>query len=165
MSKLYEIMGDDGLPTGRMATAKEVREEKLKVRYAQVLLFNARGELLVQQRSRLAKARPNLLDPSAAGHVEPGQTFLDCALMEMEEEIGVKTPLEFGFSYRGAWGFAEVFKGIWDGDVTIQPDEVERAVWLRLDVLDVIMRETPWLASDGFVSTYAIFRGWRKNDE
>src|SRR4051812_15803027 len=91
---LYEVMDDSGKPTGEMVHPREVFARKLKVKYAQVYLLNSKGELLVQQRSATANSRPNLLDPSAAGHVEPGQSYEECAHMEMDEEIGVKTKLE-----------------------------------------------------------------------
>lgn len=148
--------------TGELVTAAQVREQKLMVRYAHVYLFNSKGEMLVQQRPAMAKARPNLMDPSAAGHVDQGQSYEECAYNEMWEEVGVKTPLTKLFMYSGYWGFAEVYKGTWDGEITLQEREVAHAAWVPLDVLDGIMKHTPWLVSDGFVGSYEIFRGWKE---
>lgn len=163
MSRLYEVVDDAGNPTGELLPSQEIHARGLKVRYAQVYLFNSKGEMLVQQRSRKAGLRPNKLDPSAAGHVEVGQSFEECAYMEMEEEVGVKTPLERLFRYDGYWGVAEVFKGVWDGGIVTQEEELERADWVSPEALDTVMRHMPWLVSDGFVSSYEIFRGWKKN--
>lgn len=156
--KLYEVVDGRGELTGERVTAREARERKLGLRFAQVFLFNPKGEMLVQQRPFSVSARPNLLDPSAAGHVEIGQSYEECAHMEMWEEIGVKTKLTKMFGYSGHWGWAEVFRGEWDGKIVPAPEEVQNYAWLPLGYLDEVMRLTPWLASDGFVSSYVKFR-------
>lgn len=46
--------------------------------------------VLLQKRSANKSTWPNLYDISAAGHVDLGETQLDTALRETEEEIGVK---------------------------------------------------------------------------
>ncbi len=60
-----------------------------------VVLFNQKGEVLLQKRSRFKDKHPNLYTISASGHVGKGETALECAKRELFEEIGVRTELKF----------------------------------------------------------------------
>nr|WP_320051419.1 NUDIX domain-containing protein [uncultured Desulfuromonas sp.] len=66
-------------------------------RVAHVLLFNSRGELLLQKRSPTKDVQPGKWDTSVGGHVDPGEDYLQAAYREMKEEVGVSdvtlTPL------------------------------------------------------------------------
>ena len=53
-------------------------------RIAVVYVFDEQGNILVQER-----LDNGLFDHSAAGHVDPGETYLEAATREMEEEIGI----------------------------------------------------------------------------
>jgi len=67
-------------------------------RYAQ------RGlEVLLQKRSLTKTERPGMLDISAAGHVDTGESSIDAAVREAKEEIGLtieKETIEFAFRLR-----------------------------------------------------------------
>lgn len=57
-------------------------------RAARVCVFNESGALLIQQRSENV-LDPLLLDHSAAGHVDEGETYEQTACRELEEELGI----------------------------------------------------------------------------
>lgn len=57
-------------------------------RVAMVVAFNAIGQVLLQRRGRQV-LWPNTWDTSAAGHVDAGKTYLECAVAEAEEEVGI----------------------------------------------------------------------------
>ncbi len=61
-----------------------------------LLIENPRGEVLIAQRALDKKHDPGLWGPSAAGTLEPGETFEISVIKEAEEEIGLKdfTPKE-----------------------------------------------------------------------
>lgn len=59
------------------------------VAISSLLLENSRGELLIAQRSLAKRNDPGLWGPSAAGTLEPGETFLSNIIKEAEEEIGL----------------------------------------------------------------------------
>ena len=52
-------------------------------RIAVVYVQNDKGEFLVQVRE------DGLLDHSAAGHVDPGESYIDAAKRELSEELGI----------------------------------------------------------------------------
>jgi len=56
-----------------------------------VLVFNERGELLLQKRSANKDVAPGKWDTSVGGHVAPAESLLVAARREMQEEIGIIT--------------------------------------------------------------------------
>lgn len=60
-------------------------------RAAHIWVFNSRGEILIQKRSKQKFTFPDLWDTSAAGHISSGEDPLFSAQRELEEELGIKT--------------------------------------------------------------------------
>ncbi len=58
-------------------------------RVAHVLVFNRRGQLLLQKRSRSKDIQPGRWDTSVGGHLDPGEDYLEAAYREMREELGI----------------------------------------------------------------------------
>jgi len=65
-------------------------------RAAHVLVFNRAGELLLQKRSPHKDIQPGKWDTSVGGHLDPGENYLEAAIREMSEELGLsELPLTF----------------------------------------------------------------------
>jgi isopentenyl-diphosphate delta-isomerase type 1 len=60
-----------------------------------VLIYDAKGRILLQKRSMTKDMEPGLWGISAAGHVTKGQTDEDAAHRELKEELGIDVPLTF----------------------------------------------------------------------
>lgn len=125
----------------------EMRRGRLIHRASYVLVFNPRGELFLQRRTRSKDVYPGRYDTAAGGVVREGETYEESARRELAEELGVGgaalTPL-FEFFHEDAenrvWG--RVFLCIHDGPVTLQPEEVEWGAFVPLDrVLSLAERE------------------------
>ncbi len=73
---------------------KESRENIHKMgllhREVHVWIYNDKGEILFQKRAADKDTYPGLLDASAGGHVEPGESYEEAALKELKEETGLK---------------------------------------------------------------------------
>jgi len=69
------------------AQRKKVHVKRLLHRESAVLLFNKRSELLLQKRRD-----SGLLDFSASGHFAFNETYLQGAVREVQEELGLKIP-------------------------------------------------------------------------
>lgn len=70
----------------------EAHKKGLLHRVSVIYLKNDSGQILVQHRSKEYGGR---LDHSSAGHVDPGESYLDTAKRELKEELGVENiPLE-----------------------------------------------------------------------
>ncbi len=62
----------------------DAHQKGLWHRVSVIYLYNDQGEILVQHRA------DGRLDHSSAGHVDPGESYLQAAKRELEEELGVK---------------------------------------------------------------------------
>ena len=52
--------------------------------------MNDKKELLLQKRSATKKSHPNCWDISGAGHIRSGETVIEGAIRELNEELGIK---------------------------------------------------------------------------
>jgi len=131
-------------------------------RSAQVLLFNSTGELFLQKRSINKDEFPGLWDSSAAGHLAPGESYRQCALRELREELGIshagtltrlfKIPASMNTGYE----HCTVFKCISDSRITLQPEEVDTGEWLSPQSMD------QWVSNFPTRLTPAIRRIWQQ---
>jgi len=67
-------------------------------RSVHLLLFNSKGEVLIQKRSANKIWYPNLYTYSVSGVVE-NENYKNCIKREMKEEIGINTPVNLLFIY------------------------------------------------------------------
>src|SRR5436189_6175877 len=68
----------------------EVHRLGLQHRAVHVLIFNQRGEIFLQKRSMSKDTFPGSWDSSASGHLDKGESYDDCALRELYEELGIE---------------------------------------------------------------------------
>jgi 16S rRNA (adenine1518-N6/adenine1519-N6)-dimethyltransferase len=103
-----------------------------------MLIFNSRGELLLQRRSMWKDRNPGRWDSSAAGHLDSGETYAEAARRELREELGVEAPpLErigrLTPCEQTGWEFIEVFRGLHEGPFSPAPLEVETAAFFNME--------------------------------
>lgn len=97
--ELIEIVDENGQVL-RLAPRSEVHgNPSLRHRVVHVLVFNRKGELLLQKRSMSKDVAPGRWDTSVGGHVDPGESLLEAAARELKEELGVEAEPEFLYSY------------------------------------------------------------------
>ena len=94
MDEYIDIVTELGKPTGKTALKSEAHKNGWYHNTIHLWLYNSKGEILLQQRSRKKVIHPLLWDVSAAGHIDAGETFIEAALRETEEEIGLKLSAE-----------------------------------------------------------------------
>jgi len=118
---------------------------------------NGRGQVLVQLRSRTKDTNPGLWDTSAAGHVDSGEDYLQCAAREVHEELGIELAAdEFDRvgrlqpQQRNGYEFTEVFTVSSDQTVTLEPGEIEDARWVQPVQLEQWMGRQPQDFTDVF---------------
>lgn len=91
---LIDVLDEKGNPIGEAKTKLEIHEKGLWHAASHVWIFNPRGEILLQLRSKDKDSFPGLLDISAAGHIDSGETPLIAAIREIGEEIGLSVKQE-----------------------------------------------------------------------
>lgn len=95
-----------------------------------VVLFNSKGEIAFQKRSQTKDHYAGLYTLTASGHVSKGESYLQAVIRELKEEVGVKNiKLEFIskrlIEFEKEREMDTLFKGIYNGEFTIDSNEVE----------------------------------------
>jgi isopentenyldiphosphate isomerase len=127
--ELLEIVDFEGRVL-RLAPRSEIHgNPALLHRVVHVLVFNSKGELLLQKRSMLKNVAPGKWDTSVGGHVEPGESIRNAALREMQEELGITYEPDFLYSYTHTNHYETeivyTFSCIHDGSVSFNKNEIE----------------------------------------
>lgn len=111
----------------------------------------------MQLRSMSKDNGPGLWDTSAAGHVDSGESYLQCAVRELREELGVsvtESDLEFLAQLQpdrsNGFEFTQVFQVISDQQLILQKEEIEDGRWLTPQALDRWVAESPEQFTDVF---------------
>ncbi len=141
-----------------------VHARKLLHRAANVFVFNSRNELLLQYRSATKDEYPLTYTSSASGHLSAGEDYAESAQREMQEEIGIETPLErlekFPGTPHNAYEHTVLFRTFSDGPFTFDPVEIERADFFSLTEIDRMLEEN----ADGFTPPFRqLYRWYRDN--
>jgi isopentenyldiphosphate isomerase len=91
--ELLDIVDLSGNPTGEQLAKSEIHDRGLWHRDVHVWVTDG-THMLQQQRSLDKKIMPGAWDVSVGGHVGAGETYLDAAIRETEEELGLDLPAE-----------------------------------------------------------------------
>ena len=128
-------------------TRREMRAKCLPHRSTYILVFNLRGELYVQKRTRTKDVFPGYYDPAAGGVVLAGESYEEGARRELEEEMGIRgIPLrrlfEFYFADENTRVWGQAFHCSYDGKITLQESEVESGAFIEVrEILQRAKRE------------------------
>lgn len=107
----FDIRTEDGNITGEIKERSKVHEDGDLHATAHVWIVRQRQDgaydVLLQKRSACKDADPGCYDISSAGHLPAGQNFMESALRELEEELGIMAQPE-DLTYVGTHiGYAE----------------------------------------------------------
>lgn len=144
------------------ASRQEVHARGLRHRACHMLVLNRSGEIYLQKRSATKDNNPGLWDTSAAGHVDSGESYLDCAVRELGEELGLKVAAqalqkEFKLEAEPATGmeFAWVYSVITDQELQPDPVEIAAAKWVEPSVLTQWIEDSPAQLTEVFRSIWS----------
>lgn len=84
-----DILDEEGNKLG-IKLRKDVHIDGDWHKVAFIFVVNDKGEIILQKRSKEKEANPNKWTASASGHLSAGDTDIEGAIRELEEEIGIK---------------------------------------------------------------------------
>jgi len=130
-------------------------------RASRIFVFNESGQLLVQKRSDKV-LKPLLLDQSAAGHVDEGETYEQAAYRELEEELGLggRTLTLVESSFRTTNFFNTLYKVTIPDETEINFDieEVKSVCWYDVDELTVDLEKSPEKFTPEFKEVWTLLK-------
>jgi isopentenyl-diphosphate delta-isomerase len=124
-----------------------------------ILIFNDRGELLLQQRAGSKRLWPHYWSNSCCSHPRRAESMETATQRRLHEELGLDCPLHFLFKFQYQAQFdpagaenelCSVFIGRSSGEPAINPGEIRAWRWISPDALEAEMgqgkaaRFTPW---------------------
>lgn len=127
----------------------EVHRLGLKHRAVHVLVFNTKGDIFLQKRSMKKDCFPGTWDSSSSGHLDKGETYDDCSVREVWEEIGLKLTeapkrlFKIDACAETGQEFVWIYQTASEGPFVLHPDEIERADWFTLTEVTRWMAERP----------------------
>ncbi|OGN13905.1 MAG: hypothetical protein A3J47_03450 [Candidatus Yanofskybacteria bacterium RIFCSPHIGHO2_02_FULL_43_22] len=141
-------------------TRQKAHQEGLLHRVAVIYLINEKGEILVNER-----ADGGHLDHSSAGHVDVGESYLEAATRELEEELGVigvelqdigsTHAQDIGANFNSRHMFrVYVCRAV---PVKLKEDEVRSVFWANPKDVYEDMRVNPKKYTGGFKSTIELY--------
>jgi isopentenyl-diphosphate delta-isomerase len=133
-----------------------------------LFLFNANGELLLQQRSKQKRLWPGFWSNSCCSHPRRGETLAVATMRRLGDELNVSAYLEFvyHFCYEAEFGKAgsenelcHVYLGRLDGEVRANDSEIESTRFITADALDAELARHPERFTPWFIKEWRTLRG------
>ncbi|MGZ5020819.1 MAG: NUDIX hydrolase [Chthoniobacterales bacterium] len=145
-----------------------VHGNNLLHRAVHILLFNKKGELFLQKRSRFKDRHPCLWDSSAAGHVDHGEEYDSCAQRELNEELGISAQplqrvLKLPASDRTGHEFIWLYQGPNDGPFRLARSEIELGEFFPPELVTKWLAARPADFAPGFAECWRAFLATKEN--
>lgn len=146
------ILVDENDNVTAYGSKQEVHQSGLLHRAFSVLIYNDKGEMLLQRRALNKYHSPGLWTNACCSHPFPGEGTAEAAARRLREELGFSCPLDYHgfFHYTAPFdnGLTEneidhVFSGIWNQEIIPNPGEVCETRWVSLPDLKKWMNEKP----------------------
>jgi len=136
---IFDVVDELDRPVGR-APRSQVHARKLLHRAVHILVFNKSGDLFLQKRSMAKDSHPGRWDSSASGHVDAGEDYMEAAVREVREEIGVAVAsgeLRFLGKLKASAETDQEFVCVYalahEGPFVLHPQEIESGRFWEMD--------------------------------
>jgi 16S rRNA (adenine1518-N6/adenine1519-N6)-dimethyltransferase len=157
----FPVVDNSDRVTGA-APRRQVHGNNLRHRAVHILVFDRKGALYLQKRSRWKDRHPGAWDSSAAGHVIAGEEYDDAAGRELREELGIQSPLEkigkLAASDLTGQEFIWLYRTVYDGEILPNKQEIEIGRYFQPVIV------TGWIASrpddfaPGFIECWKVYQ-------
>ncbi len=145
---------------GRLSKSRCHEGEGVLHRAFSLLIFNAAGDLLIQQRSPSKRLWPLYWSNSCCSHPRSGEDMETATQRRLREELGITCPLQFLFKFQYQAQFdatgsehelCSVFIGTCKEPIAADPDEISAWRWVdpaglqsQLLASQTGVKFTPW---------------------
>lgn len=143
--EMFDLYDKNRIKTGEtLERTGIVPKDRFRV-VVHIIIFNSKGEMLIQQRTSTKRVHPNMWDFSVGGCVIAGETSSEGAERELFEEVGLKHDFSKSipnFTINFETGFDDFYVIHCENraeDFILQETEVKQVKWASKDeVLNLI---------------------------
>ena len=146
MKELIDVLDENGNRIGEILTKEQIHKKGLCHKIVVITIIDAKGYILMQQRSKSKAVNPEKWDVTVAGHVSSGETSKQAAVREILEEVGIsinEKELEHILTYRDIEKIKENYiekkEKIELNDIKMQESEVEQVKLCNLKEFNEIV--------------------------
>lgn len=162
--EVFDIVDETDRVVGQ-APRSEVHARGLLHRAVHIFVFNTAGELLVHKRTAGKDEYPLRYTSSASGHLAAGEGYDEAAARELEEELGLRTPIEFLEKFPAGTETAQehtaLYRTVTDEPPECHPGEIESAAYYPTPRLAALIRDDP----ERFTPSFRKLFGWYAENE
>jgi isopentenyldiphosphate isomerase len=148
-----EIVNENGEILGCAPRSEIHGDPSLIHRVVHVLVFNSRGDILLQKRSNNKDVAPGKWDTSVGGHVGKGEDLYNSCKREMQEELGITGhDPEYIYTYIHRNNYetelVTTYRCICDGEIFFNKSEIDEVrFWSFQQIRETIGKK---ILSDNF---------------
>jgi isopentenyl-diphosphate Delta-isomerase len=154
MEEIVDVVDGNDHTIGT-APRSEVHRSGAWHRGIHILIFNQRGNLLLQRRSAKKDKAPGSIDLSVSEHSRAGESFVQAANRGLREELGVgNLRLEQVLKFRMVYGpgdnmISVLFRADYSGEIHSDGAEVDEVFPMPIADLPLLLKKqgdklTPW---------------------
>jgi len=148
---------------GRLSKSRCHEGKGVLHRAFSLLIFNAAGDLLLQQRAPSKRLWPLYWSNSCCSHPRSGEDMETATQRRLQEELGIACPLQFLFKFQYQAQFdatgsehelCSVFIGKCSDPIVVDPNEISAWRWVDPDELQFQLKSstgvrfTPWFTME-----------------
>ena len=157
----FDVVDETDTVIGKVSR-QEAHARKLRHRAVHIFVFNKKGELFLQRRSRWKDAHPSKWDSSASGHVNSGDGYDDTAVREVAEELGVLALVEcigtIAACKNTGHEFVHLYRAFHEGPFLLPPSEIESGSFFPRPVVEQWIEKRPGDFATGFLECFQLYR-------
>jgi isopentenyl-diphosphate delta-isomerase len=172
MSEQQVILVDEKDQPVGIAGKMETHRNGWLHRAFSIFVFNAKGEMLLQQRALKKYHSGGLWSNACCGHPRPGEDTLKAAQNRLKEETGLETPISklFDFIYRSDFGnglteheFDHVYIGETSGEMKLNKDEAMELCFKTIPEIRQSLETHPSKYTSWFHLAFPVVEKWWKD--
>ncbi|MFH1849641.1 MAG: NUDIX domain-containing protein [archaeon] len=159
MKEIFDVVNDNDQVTGK-ATRYEAHSKGLIHRGVVFFIFDTKGRMLINKRSKEKEFYPGCWSIALGGHVNAGENQDDAVVRELKEETGITAKPHYLGSFKKRFDGLDrennrVYAFVSDDEPILDPHEVVRGEYVEVPELPKILTEREFIVETEVLMGFA----------